>query len=442
MSSTETGAQATLAGVGTAISDSHDDDRHDAGGAAVAPGRQMRLRAGDLGLAAVAMAAAVGGTAVEILGAPAPVPPLSGGVAIAAIAAALVLGRAHPTAATAGVLALCLLYHVVGYPGLAPATVLFVTVYALIANGAGARSLATAAAVIVAVSVIPLLPPQPRGFGWAEAGTGIGLIAVAALGEATRTRRSALEERLRAAAQDTQRRLMQDRIEIAREVHDVLAHTITVIAVQAAAATEALHDRPADALTALTAVRGAARDALTELRGTLTVLRTGPDPLHPESLHPESGLAQLPQLQHRATQAGLAVTLTITAHPEQVPDPVGRAIYRIVQEALTNTLRHATATTATVTIEPTTMTRAGLTQPTLTQRGGPAPAAQREEITVEILDDGAPTTQPPRPDGHGLVGMAERARALGGTFDAGPAPGHGFRVVAHIPTTSMNTTSP
>lgn len=432
MSSARTGARATLSGVGTAISGGLGEP---AGSATVGGlGRPLRPRAGDLGLAAVAMIVAVGGTVVELLGAPVAGPPLAGGVAIAAGAALLVAWRRHATAATAGVLALCLLYHALSYPGLAPAVVLFVTVYAMTADGAGARSLAATALVIVVVSVIPLLPPQPRGFGWAEAGSGIGLVAVAALGEATRTRRLALEERLRAAAQDTQRRLVEDRIEIAREVHDVLAHTITVIAVQAAAATEALPGRPDDALTALTAVRGAARDALTELRGTLAVLRTGPD-----TLHPESGLAQLPQLQHRATQAGLAVTLTITANPEQVPAPVGRAIYRIVQEALTNTLRHAAATTATVTIEPATITPPTLTQPTLTQRGRPAPAAPREGITVEILDDGAPTTYPSRPGGHGLLGMAERARALGGTFDAGPAPGHGFRVVAHIPTTTTIT---
>ena len=157
-----------------------------------------------------------------------------------------------------------------------------------------------------------------------------------AFGEATRARRQAAAEQLRAVRlageQETRRQIVEDRVAVAREVHDVLAHTITAISVQAAAAAEALDDRPEDARAALAAVRGATRDAMAELRGTLATLRS----------EPPQGIDQLPQLEAQARAAGLAVTLTVTGGPE-APAPVGRAVYRIVQEALTNTVRHAAA---------------------------------------------------------------------------------------------------
>jgi signal transduction histidine kinase len=188
-------------------------------------------------------------------------------------------------------------------------------------------------------------------------------------------------------------------------VHDVLAHTITVIAVQAAAATEALDDRPEDAREALGAVRGAAREAMTELRSTLALLRTGP--VDPGAPHP--GLPQLHQLRQRAEAAGTAVTLTVVGD-RSLPPAVERAIFRIVQEALTNTIRHAAASTATVAIDLT-----------------------GAEVTVEVTDDGTATDVDAAAGGHGLAGMRERARALGGSLDAGPRPDGGFRVAARLP---------
>ncbi len=366
-----------------------------------------RLRPFDLVLAAVTVVASAVGTAVEIAGADRPVPAPLPGIALAVVAGACAFARRRP-GATAGVVAVCLAYHLAGYPGLAPAVALFVTVYAMVADGEGARSLLGAGAAIVAVSAIPLLPPVPAaaelaGPGWSIVGPAIGFVAVAALGEAARARRVALEERLRAAQQEARRRRMQDRVDMAREVHDVLAHTVAVIAVQAAAAAEAIDERPDEARAGLAVVRAAAREALTELRGTITVLREG-SPDEPAGSGP--GLDRLAELCGRA---GLPVTLTVSGD-RPLPPPVGRAVYRIVQEALTNTVRHAGASAASVVVD----------------RTGP-------QVRVEVSDDGTGPVTPLPGAGHGLRGMRERAEALAGTLEAGPAPGGGFRVRALLP---------
>jgi signal transduction histidine kinase len=372
-----------------------------------------RGRRTDLALGALAIAASVTGTVFEIVASPRPTPPLAGGVALAAVTGLLVIGRRRPVAVAVGVLITTLLYHLLAYPGLAPSIVLFVVVYAVTARGSGARALVVSGTVILVVSAIPLLPPQPAGLSWSIVGPAIGLVAMAALGEAARARRLAVEEQLRAvhlaAAQDAQRLIMQDRIDLAREVHDLLAHTITIVAVHAAAAEEAIDDRPEDARTALTAVRGAAREAMAELRATLNVLRN-PTSGSSDTTPAERGLPELAALREQAAEAGVAVALTITG-AATLPTVVEHTIYRIVQEALTNTIRHADARTATVTIE-----------------------LGRDEVDIEIVDDGAAFGPPdPEPCGRGLSGMRERAHALGGTLDAGPATGHGFRVAARIP---------
>jgi signal transduction histidine kinase len=367
----------------------------------------------DLALAAFAVAAAVTGTVFEIIESARSVPPLAGGVVLAALAGLAVAGQRRPVAAAVAVVVLSLLYHLLGYPGLAPAVALFVVVYAVTARGNGARSLAVSAALILGMSLIPLLPPQPVDLSWSIIAPAVGLVAVGALGEAARARRVAVEEQLRAvhiaAEQDAQRRLMQDRIDLAREVHDLLAHTVTIVAVHAAAAEEALTERPEDARTALTAVRGAAREAMTELRATLNVLRN-PAVRPSDTTPPERGLPELAGLRERAADAGVAVALTITGE-RRLPTVVEHTIYRIVQEALTNTIRHAGARTATVTID-----------------------LRADDVDIEIVDDGA-ATEPAQaePDGRGLTGMRERAHALGGTLDAGPATERGFRVAARLP---------
>jgi signal transduction histidine kinase len=357
-------------------------------------------RGRDLAIAAVTVAVVVIGVVAEIEGTAGPQPPLVLGVAIGVLAGAVTAWQARPVPVAGAVVVLCAAYHLLGYPGLAPAVALCPVLYSMAATGRGLRSIALAVAVIAVVVPIPLVPPHPVEADWANFGFAAVLLAVVAFGEAARVRRQAAAEQLRAVRlageQATRRQVAEDRVEVAREVHDVLAHTITAIAVQAAAAAEALDDRPDDARTALAAVRGATRDAMAELRGTLATLRTEPPP----------GIDQLPQLEAQVRAAGLAVTLSVTGGPD-APAAVGRTVYRIVQEALTNTMRHAAASRATVTV-----------------------ALGPDTVSVEVTDDGRGGAHT---DGHGLCGMRERAAALGGTLEAG-ARGHGFRVAARLPT--------
>jgi signal transduction histidine kinase len=374
-----------------------------------------RLRADGLPLTVFLAACALVGTFAEIHGTSRPVPPEVGGYAIAVLAAAVLHWRQRaPVAVGVAVVAASLLYHELGYPGLAPAVALAGAVPAITALGNGVRSCAVAGLIIVAASAVPLLPPHPTDSVWGVVGPGVLLVALAALGEATRVRRLATAEQVRAlqrtAEEDARARVVEERLRIAREVHDVLAHTITIITVQAAAAADALDERPEETRAALGAVREAARSAMTELRSTLALLRTGSDPA---PLAPQPGLDQLPQLVEQARTGGLAVTVATAGGHDQLPGGVELAVYRIVQEALTNSIRHSRSTAATVAI--TT---------------GPS------GVTVEVTDDGpALRTATPGDGGHGLAGMAERVQALGGTLDAGPAPppSTGFRIVVRIP---------
>ena len=250
-------------------------------------------------VAALAAAVVAVGVVAESDGTAWPQPPLALGLAIGVAAGAVTTWRDRAVPVAAAVVVLCVAYHLLGFPGLAPAVALYPVLYTMAATGGGLRSIAVAVAVIAVVVPIPLMPPQAVAPGWANVGFGASLVAVVAFGEATRARRQAAAEQLRAVRlageQETRRQIAEDRVAVAREVHDVLAHTITAISVQAAAAGEALDDRPEDARAALAAVRGATREAMAELRSTLGTLRS----------EPPQGIDQLPQLQAQAQAAGL-----------------------------------------------------------------------------------------------------------------------------------------
>jgi signal transduction histidine kinase len=200
---------------------------------------------------------------------------------------------------------------------------------------------------------------------------------------------------------------------IARELHDVVSHSIGVISVQAGVAAHLLERRPDKAGKALATIRQASDEALDELHAMLGVLRQ-PDGDAP--LSPAPGLAQLGALVAQAQAAGLEVQVDAEG-AANLPPAVDLAGYRIVQESLTNVVRHAGATRATVTV-----------------------AADGDTLLVEVSDDGtgAPAAGNGNGNGNGtrqgIVGMRERARALGGTLEAGPRPEGGFRVSARLPT--------
>jgi signal transduction histidine kinase len=198
----------------------------------------------------------------------------------------------------------------------------------------------------------------------------------------------------------------EERARIARELHDVVAHGVSVIAIQSDAAEAALARDPSLAGPPLRAIRGSARDALAEMRRLLGFLRSDDDA---SEMAPQPGLAQLPELVARA---GVPVTLEVTGEPRALPAGIDISAYRIVQEALTNVHKHAGAVPTTVRI---------------------AWSDGRVELSVRDLGPGV-TRAPANGEGHGLIGMRERVRLLGGELRTGPAVGGGFEVRAVLPT--------
>jgi signal transduction histidine kinase len=205
--------------------------------------------------------------------------------------------------------------------------------------------------------------------------------------------------------------LARERASIARELHDVIAHSVSVMVIQAGAAEQLLESNPAQARRSMLAVQELGRSTVGELRRMLGILRDRPEEL---ALNPQPGLAALPRLVRQLGEAGLEVRLHTEGDPGALPPGVDLSAYRIVQEALTNTLRHARP-----------------------RRSRPAHAEVRldysaDALALEIDDDGGVAS---RADGkgHGLVGMRERAALYGGTFSAGPLSQGGYRVRARLP---------
>ena len=245
----------------------------------------------------------------------------------------------------------------------------------------------------------------------------------------------------RQAALDAQRRVEEERLRIARELHDVVAHTMATITVQAAAASQLLRDRPDEAAESLKAIRAASKDGLRELRAILDVLRTatgdGDEPADPTQ--PTPGLSRLDDLVTGVRAAGLPVTVTVTGRRRELPAVTDLSAFRIIQEALTNTLRHAGPASAAVTVDygasairvEVTDTGRGLTD----HAGEAAYTAYVLGVPAQALAavTGEPGSAPAGTVGHGLRGMRERAAAAGGTIDIGPRPAGGFRVTATLP---------
>jgi signal transduction histidine kinase len=236
-------------------------------------------------------------------------------------------------------------------------------------------------------------------------------------GEAVRARRAYVaelrdraERAERTREEEARRRVDEERMRIARELHDVVSHTIGVISVQAGVASHLLERRPDKAAESLAAIRQASDEALGELHAMLGVLRDG-DGGGEAPLSPAPGLGELDVLVAQAAGAGVDVRVSRQGRPRRLPPAVDLACYRVVQESLTNVVRHARASRAEITV---------------THADG--------RVTVEVTDDGrAGRNGHGTGSGQGILGMRERARALGGSLEAGPRPGGGFRVLATLP---------
>jgi len=282
------------------------------------------------------------------------------------------------------------------------------------------RRRSTVAFLVSLLTLAFALSVQPDGVP--DASTVVSTFSLTAVawltGENVRHRRvrwAALEERATMVEREREERTRQavadERLRIARELHDVVAHSMSVIAVQSGVGNHVIDTQPAEAKRALAAIETTSRDALTEMRRLLGVLRRG-DEEPAAALEPAPGLADVATLVGQVAHAGLDATVVIDGDATQVPAAVGLSAYRIVQEALTNVIKHG-GSTAQVSLRCTP-----------------------DELAVEVVDPG-----PDGPDrgqhvvsaGHGLIGMRERVAVFGGDFQAGPRPGGGFQVTARLP---------
>ena len=347
---------------------------------------------------------------------------LLGWALIAVGCGALCFRRRTPVTVAVVTLAACAVYYPLStYDG--PLMIAFaIALYTTAAEGRFVAAVALAAVTLLAVGLgeIRQQPGHRQIDDTSLAMLAGWLISLVAIGRAVRTRTAYLhevEQRALAAEREQEARARQsateERLRIAREVHDVLGHSISLINVQSGAVLHRLSKKPdpevalAAAEEALQAVKATSKDALRELRATLGVLRQA-DEAAPTA--PASGLGLLDELVRRAGAAGLDVRTRVEGTPVPLPPPLDLAAYRIVQESLTNVTRHSGARSALVTID-----------------------WGARDVRLRIDDDGEGALED-RPSGSGIRGMAERARAFGGELTAANTA-DGFRVDARLPLT-------
>lgn len=257
------------------------------------------------------------------------------------------------------------------------------------------------ATVAASVALTALLSHTALSGNWTGLVPGSAWVVVPfAVGRVVRVGR---ESAARARAEDARRHAYEARLHVAQEVHDIVGHGLAAIHMQAEIALHLLPAKPEHAETALTTISRTSKEALDELRATLAVVRRG---------GALPGLAALPDLTARLESAGLPITVAVQGRQRPLPSTVDLAAYRVLQEALTNVLRHAGPATAEV-------------------RLGYGEAA----LTVDVVDTGTDGTESTVDAGQGIAGMRDRVTALGGEFSAGPRLGGGFHVHARIPLT-------
>ncbi|RKT55666.1 signal transduction histidine kinase [Saccharothrix australiensis] len=316
--------------------------------------------------------------------------------------------RRFPLAVVWATAATCVAYYGLRYPGIFASAPVLPAVYTLVAAGRRWQGVTAALAFLAAlylVVAIPLGTARPHGGVAWNAGFLAAAVVIGTMVAGHRAYLRVVEQRAveaeRTREEAALRRAGEERLWIAQELHDTITHSMSVINVHAGVAAHLLDRDPDRARAGLVAIKEASRDVLRELRATLGVLRRADDGV--------PGMDGLPVLVARARRAGLAAELHVRGVPRPVPDAIGLAAHRIVQEALTNVLRHSGASAVTVSV-----------------------AHRPDAIRLRVRDDGTPpgTTAT---HGTGLIGMRERALALGGSFSAGAAPGGGFLVEALLP---------
>ncbi|MFD5835288.1 sensor histidine kinase [Streptomyces collinus] len=336
------------------------------------------------------------------------------------VAAGLLLWRKrYPVAVVFGTAAAVMVYLGAGYPyGPVLFTVALACVSAVVAGHRraawAAMGMLWAGHVLVAHWLFRWLPPSgDSAVSWGEEiVVATWLVAIAAVSELFRVRREQWVRERAERAEAARRRADEERLRIARELHDVLAHSISVINVQAGVGLALLDTDPEQARTALTTIKDQSREALGEVRQVLDTLRTPGDA--PRASAP--GLDRLPELVEQAADAGL--TVDVEGKPPRLAPGTDLAAFRIVQEALTNVVRHSGSRHARVHL-----------------------AYDARVLRLRVDDDGPATGDDAGGSANGLAGMRERAAALAGTIEAGPLPDGGFRVLAVLPLPSSAGTS-
>lgn len=336
-------------------------------------------------------------------------------------AASLIWRRVAPLTVLAVMTVVLSTFWLLGY-GSFQAVLGLPAIYSATVHGENRRhtwlAVSASIAVMFTVASFTVLDGQDGFSGPNAVSMAAYLVSAAAVGVVIRNRQlifvdledradRAEAERLTAA----QRAVARERIRIAREMHDVVAHGMSVITVQASAAQAIVHSDPYAAAESLAQIETVGRESLNEMRRMLGVLRSGDD--ETSAFEPQPGLGEMRSLINHCTDAGVPTELTVTGSERDLPAGVGLAAYRLVQEALTNVLKHAgTAAHADVRLDYTDHT-----------------------LQIEVVDDGrgAVSSLGSTGGGNGQIGMRERVDVYGGEFSAQPSPGGGYRVRAVLP---------
>lgn len=308
------------------------------------------------------------------------------------------------------------------WPWAPPTLIAYLFVMLAVALRETRRTVVSVWALTAVASLVLHLGGADRSNGTAGLLPALGAVFMvigAVIRERGDAQRRLAEQETISEAERAQRTLLEERTRIARELHDVVAHHMSVITVQADSAPYRISGLPEQAHEEFAAIAASARESLTEMRRLLTLLRS--DGTEGERA-PQPGLDRVQQLVEATVRAGLPAELSLSAHLPDVPQAVDVSAYRIVQEALANVIRHA----------PGARTRVSVT-------------SDGTHLTVLVVNDRA--QQPDSPleasgTGHGLVGMRERVRLTGGTLDTGPLPDGGFRVAARLPLTPVVPPAP
>jgi signal transduction histidine kinase len=369
-----------------------------------------RSLAFDLALALIATIAELG----QLIGATGT--PSAPAIVLAVVAGgALVLRRTAPLAVLATTLAATVAVVALDNdPSGVPVIIALYTTAALCERRVSLAALAPTAAVAATLSAVTADTPGRESSAWFGAivvvALTVGIWGLGAYAQTQRRYRRELQERAASAEREREQlariAVHEERASIARELHDIVAHSVSVMLVGVRGARDVLRAAPDAADDTLARVERSGEQSLAELRRILALLR---EPAHTAESRPQPSLAELDELVASYRAAGLPVRLEVIGEPMPLPSGVELSVYRIVQEALTNALRHAEPTNVTVTL-----------------------ALRDGCLELEVVDDGRPKP-PVATTGQGIVGMRERVALLGGELDTGQREGGGFRVAARLP---------